>query len=302
LGIAQVWSVGWDTLNNVAFAGFQDTAYGDESATGSTAWGSGITTTAVYNRMFDQANAYTVQVDNSQFAITGQVIRYYVGTNFNSVARKAFNASGAQVGATTFLTFSGPGTPGTPQSGIVPVDKTNNWIGENIPIVRQLNQNDPRRALYGTTDLYEDSDPNGVTGAIVNRVTPIGMTGNITALDYGGRRDGLPFNQIAFVGTSTGELWVRNEFGVNFALQNLPGSSGPVNSVILDPDNWRHAFVLVGGTKVYENFNVADPTAGGWVDVTFNLDGPPTADGTPGSQALTRQSTSVRRISRTICR
>ncbi|MEO2089376.1 MAG: hypothetical protein ABGY75_07755, partial [Gemmataceae bacterium] len=281
MSIGQVWSVGWDQLSSRAFAGFQDTASADQTATGSGTYSTsykGFTNNTVFNAMFDQSNSYTVQVDNSQLSGAGQTVRYYVGTNFSTIARKVFDAAGNQVGNTTFLTFSGPGTPTTPQSGLVNVDKNNNWVGENIPIAMQLNANDPRRALYGTTEVYEDSDPIGSTGNIVNRVTPLGMTGRVSALAYGGKRAGATFNQIGFVGTSTGQLWRRGEFGVTWSNLGLPGS-GAVEDVVVDPDDWRHAFA-VRGNNVYETTN-ADAATPTWTNVGTGLVGAPGADGLP---------------------
>ena len=284
MSIGQVWSVGWDQLSSRAFAGFQDTASADQTATGSGVWSTsykGFTNNTVFNAMFDQSNSYTVQVDNSQLSGAGQTVRYYVGTNFSTIARKVFDAAGNQVGNTTFLTFSGPATPTQNQSGLVNVDKNNNWVGENIPIAMQLNANDPRRALYGTTEVYEDSDPIGSTGNIVNRVTPLGMIGSgqrVSAIAYGGKREGATFNQIAFVGTSGGVLWRRGEFGVNWTNLGLPGS-GTVEDVVLDPDDWRHAFA-VRGNNVYETTN-ADAATPTWTNIGAGLVGPAGADGLP---------------------
>ncbi len=281
LSVGQVWSVGWDQLNSRAFGGFQDTFAGEQSATGSGTYSSFLAG-AGYNGMFDQANSYTVQVDNS--GLTGaQTVRYYVGTNFSNVFRRVFNAAGTLVSSTA-LTFSGPGTPTTAQSGLVATDRNASWLGENIPISMQLNANDPRRAMYGTTEVYEDSDPIGATGNIVNRVTPIGMTGRVASIGYGGKRDGLTFNQIGFVGTSTGQLWRRGEFGVSWVNLGLPGT-GTVEDIAVDPDDWRHAFA-VRGNEVYETLN-ADAASPTWTNIGAGLVGPAGANGLPAGGLTT---------------
>jgi hypothetical protein len=279
LGVAQVWSVAWDQVAQRAFAGFADTAAAQQTATGSGVYDT-VLSTARLSNTFIQSNVYTVLVDNSQVAAPGQAIRYYVGGNFGTIFRQVGS------GPLTALTFASPASQTLAFSGLVGVDG-GGWQAENQPIEMQLNLNDPRRALYGTTQVYEDSDPIGPSGNVVNNVTPAGMTGRVRSIAYGGKRGGANFNQVAYIGTSTGQLFRRGEFGVLYDNLNPPGGSAPITDIAVDPDDWRHVYVVKAG-RIFETFN-GETAAPSWTDVSFNLVGPVTANGTPGNNFLTTE-------------
>ncbi len=250
------------------------------------------------DRFFDQANVFRVLSDNSLLSNTGSTDsltkRYYVGSNFSTILRQTVNASGIVTGS-SFLNFASTLTTTTSFSGLNFADRQLINANETVHIAMALNQNDPRRAIFGYNGLYEDADPSGATptGSIVNDVTPAGMTGTVESLLYGGKRAGVNYNQVVYMTTTTGQLWVRSEFGPVFtnitaALTAASGQTGSIYSVVGDPDNYRHIFVAQGG-KILETKDFGAT----FVDISDNLIGPPTADGTAGPGKLTTEIRSL---------
>ena len=300
LSITSVFSVAYDTQSDRAFAGTVDNQAISQVATGGNAYAPIFTNVDLRDNFFEQANVFRVVVDNTRidnngFA-DGLTKRYYVGTNFSNIIRQTVNASDVVTGSQT-LFFASPLTTGSRNSGLVGADAAQlNNANETVHIAMALNQNDPRRAMFGYGGLYEDADPSGSTptGAIVNNVTPPGMTGKVESILYGGKRAGVNFNQVVYMTTTTGELWVRGEFGPVFtnitaaltAASGQPGAS--VFSVVGDPDDYRHIFVAQGG-KILESQDFG----GTFVDISDNLIGPPTADGTAGPGKLTTEIRSL---------
>lgn len=302
LGVADVFSVAYDSLNNRYFAGTIDTQ-GITQVSGG-AYSSTITPTLL--NLFDQGNVFKVAVDNSGIDQFGnpiaQTVRYFAGTNFEGIIRQTVNASGV-VTSTSRLNFASTLTTGIPLSGLSRDTQSNGTYRrlfglnvrdsrndtENVHIAMALNQNDPRRGIFGYNGLYEDADPSGSTptGAIINDVTPLGMTGHVESLLYGGKRGGIKFNQVVYMTTSTGELWVRGEFGPIFT-KLATGQTGSINSVIGDPDDYTHIFV-VQGNKILESKDFGLT----FVDISDNLIGPVTADGTAGPGRLTTEIRSL---------
>lgn len=291
LSVGQFWSAAYDSLNNVVAGATQDTG-AVESGASSNIY-AGITSTASRNALTDQEYSYSSAVDNT--STPGRAIRFYSNSDFARVRRREFNAANTLVaGGDTFLNFAHPSTPAAALSGISIPNRGDLALAQDpsAKIAIQLNRFDARRGVYGLVGLYEDSDPLGgspVTGAIVNDVTPLGMTGRVTALDYGGRRAGVNFNQILYVGTTTGQLWLRGEFGVTFSnIAPVPGG-GPVTDVEMDPDDWRRAFVVQGG-RIYETRNAGVT----WTDVSVGLVTPPDpATGLPAAGGITTQIRSI---------
>lgn len=281
--VGQFWSASYDSLNNVVAGATQDTGAVESGANSNTY--AAITDTTRRNFLTDQEYSYVTAVDNT--STPGRAIRYYATSNFNNVRRREFNAANTLVGGgNTALNFADALTTNAPRSGITQTDLA---LAQDpsARIVIGLNVNDRRRGVYGLTSVYEDSDPNGVTGFVVSNVTPPGMNGaRVTTMAYGGKRAGINFNQILAVGTNTGQLWLRSEFGVTFN-QIAPGT-GQVTDIEFDPDDYRHMFVVQGG-KVYEIANITNGVSG-WLEVSAGLVAPPDpATGLPSGGALTTQ-------------
>ena len=299
LAVTDIASIAYDTQNNAFFAGTIDTQGIAQIASGGGAYSSVFSSTNLRDNFYDQANVFRVLADNSLLDNSGNfdglTKRYYVGTNFSNILRQTVNGSNAVTGS-TFLQFASPNSTTSPYSGLKFEDRQLINANETVRIAMALNLNDPRRAMFGYNGLYEDADPSGntPTGAIVNDVTPPGMTGKVESILYGGKRGGVNFNQIVYMTTTTGELWVRGEFGPVFtnitpaltAASGQPGAS--VFSVVGDPDDYRHIFVAQGG-KILESQDFG----GTFVDISDNLIGPSTADGTAGPGKLTTEIRSL---------
>jgi len=219
-------------------------------------------------------------------------VRYYVGTNFGTILRRTYDASNNVV-TSSGIDFASPLSTTIPGSGLT-LDPQGPNANENVRIAMALNQNDQRRAIFGYNGLYEDADPSGLTptGDIVNDVTPrdpitnaVLITGQVEQLLYGGKRGGVNFNQVVYFTTSTGQLWVRGEFGPDFTdISVNTGETGPIFAVIGDPDDYRRIFVAQGD-KILESRNFGQT----FTDISNNLIGPETADGTAGPGTLTTE-------------
>jgi hypothetical protein len=233
LRVGTVWSVARDTVNNTEFAGFQDVGVAQQTAPNSFNWAES-----------PQAGGGTLQgdgffqaVDNTSTANTS--IHYSLTNSFGSFTRNTYNNANALTG-TAQVMLAAAGTPGTALSGLNPTDRT---AGAGLnPFV--LNSIDPRLMLIGATGLYEDNNTAGNAGDIIANITPAGMTGFVRALAYGGRRAGTDYTQIAWVGTQNGQLFVRGETGGFVA--RATGGVGQISDIVLDPDDWRTAYVLQG--------------------------------------------------------
>lgn len=259
LGVGQFWSASYDNLTNVVAGATQDTGM-VQSGAGSTAY-IGINSTAYRNFLLDQEYAYDTQVDNTSLAAQNRSIRYYSSSDFGNIRRRVYdNANNLTVfpGEST-LNLANALTTNVPLSGISILDRSL-ARDPGAKIVMELNANDRRRGVYGLTSVYEDSDPLGPgsqpeTGFVVSNVTPPGMTGRVSSMSYGGKRAGINFNQVLAVGTSSGQLWLRGEFGVTFnQVSPLGAGAGDVTDVELDPDDWRHIFAVQAG-RVFRSTN-----------------------------------------------
>jgi hypothetical protein len=285
ISVGQFWSAGYDSLNNVVAGATQDTGAVESGANSNTY--TGITSTLQRNVLTDQEYSYVAAVDNT--SIPGRSIRYYAMSNFGNIRRREFDATNTLVfGGSTTLNLANQLTTTTPLSGITGGDLA---LAQDTSarIILGLNNIDRRRGVYGLTSVYEDSDPNGVTGFVVSNVTPPGMIGRVSALAYGGKRAGINFNQILAVGTNSGQLWLRSEFGITFnQIAPLGPGGGQVTDIEFDPDDYRRMFVVQGG-RVFETTNAVTATPV-WTEVSAGLQAPPDPlTGLPSNGALTTQ-------------
>ncbi len=123
--------------------------------------------------------------------------------------------------------------------------------------------------LIGRRGLYESVSSRG--DVIVNLTSQLtGKTANdrINSIVYGGRHDGVDHPEIFYVGTAEGKLYLRNESNT-VSLVTIPGAVGAIRDIAVDPEDWRHAFVLVGNLAL-QIFATVD---GGvtWSNITDNF-------------------------------
>ncbi|HMF16029.1 MAG TPA: hypothetical protein VKE98_02430 [Gemmataceae bacterium] len=120
--------------------------------------------------------------------------------------------------------------------------------------------------LLGFNGVYEDADTNsanGFAGDVITNISSnlVGMNGRVSALAYGGRRAGMPFANVAFVGTTTGRLFFRGETGSLFTNVTAQlGSTSAINSIALDPADWRRVYVATNN-RLYFTPNISNLAA-----------------------------------------
>ncbi len=121
-----------------------------------------------------------------------------------------------------------------------------------------LNTVQPTRMAIGTENNVFESMNQGDT------VTDLGVVGTVSSLAYGGTSGGVANPDVLYVGSDLG-LFVRTGAGGSLQpLTSYPG--GDPADIVLDPTDWRRAFV-VSGSSVYMT-----PDAGQtWTNLTYNL-------------------------------
>lgn len=236
----EVNSVAYDSLNNVFFIGNQDTGSAQQSATGSLTW-----------TQFGQGDGNTVGVAH----YVGQTVRYLMGNNFDSFKRVTFNSSNQEVaGSEVTLLLASSATPAVRESGVNATDR--NFAGfTRIPF--QVNPVDPEYLLIGMTGVYTSSN----RGDTVTNITPAGMTGQATAVVYGGTVGGSVVRDLAYVGTSRGDVFARFDSGALVttgfgAAIGSPGTGVGVRDIEVDPDNSRTVYVLDDVSRVWRGTEV----------------------------------------------
>jgi hypothetical protein len=267
ISLGQFVSVSWDKLNNVTFGGTQDTGTvqqtdgksldGSTTGPGNPVW---TTTPRSLGGALMQGDGGYAGVDN--FSVPNNTLRYHLGNGFPTLIRNQYNASNTLV-ASNFVRMASPTDP-TPFSGLDASDGVLNVFTSKYV----LNVIDPRLMLIGDNKLYEDNDPIGKAGDVIAKVTPAGMTGRVNAMIYGGKQDGFSFKRIAWVGTTSGELYVRGVADGFFSKVPLPGTGG-IDDVAVDPDDWQHVYVLRGGDQIYESTDAGK----NFTDISENLVG-----------------------------
>lgn len=259
----------WQSFNGVApnairAVEFFAVAYdpnGDRIMGGSQDNGSEIQT-GLNNQTWDHVQDGDGQ--NQEYDATNN-LRYSLGNNFGN-----FGRNGAQ------LQLRANGNPAN-FSGLRMADQPvmGGFTGFESFIPFILNSVDPTRILLGRVGLYE-SDPAAITptGDVIIDITPGGM-GQARSLAYGGRRAGMNFVNVAFVGTTGGQLFYRPEGGGAFinvsdgGMGEL-GGAGAVEDIVLDPQDWRRVYVL-RGDQIWLTNNVEDLVNNPFAQVTDNL-------------------------------
>lgn len=247
LGVTEYTNVAWDSTFNVASGGAQDNGTSVQSGAGNTVWTS-----------FRGADGGDVQVDTVN-AGAGRVFRYSATQNFG-LTRHTFDSATNQPVAAVSLDPAG-GLPGY----------TNHFV-----TAFELNSVAPERLVTGgtgTSPVYEllnaATAPNAA-GATWQAI-PVGAgfttvnDVNGSAFTVGGRLGGMDNPEVLVVGSGSG-VFVRSTAGGTLTATPTAFPGGSVRDIALDPENWRHMFVI-DGSGVYES-----PDAGiTWNNVSFNI-------------------------------
>jgi hypothetical protein len=233
LEVGQFYQLRYDIQNNAMFGGMQDS--------GSPGQVSGFGPVGSLNWQATLGgDGFWQDVDNISQASNGLTLRYSQSNTITSLFRLTYNSNNTLEGAPVRVELASPASPGTLYSGL-----TNADVGRFGLNVFAINAVDGAQFMLAMTSLYEDNDPAGLAGDVIADVTPTGYTGVGTAVAYGGKQNGVAFSRIAYVGTSSGQLWIRGATGGMTQSTKLPGS-GRINDITLDPDNWRRAYILRG--------------------------------------------------------
>ena len=136
--------------------------------------------------------------------------------------------------------FADPATPGKAYSALAAGEQF--AFGNNYFAINAVDGNLMILGPNNTSNVYEDADPAGLAGDEVTKITPATMKGSVRSLAYGGRAGGVDIPRIAYVGSDTGELFVRGATG-GFNAVTVPGA-GSMLSVVIDPDDWQTVYVL----------------------------------------------------------
>jgi hypothetical protein len=273
----EFYSVAYDALNGTIFGGAQDNGSAEQLGAQSPLW-----------RSFGGSDGGVAQVDVQsmpEFAI------HYKSDNSLSAFTRHIVDSSNHVVSDVSVGLVVKGTDGRTLTSSL--DLT---IRFTQPYV--LNTVDPMRMLIGTDYLYEsipDQNGNGGRGDVLTSLggvgpaasgglTPLNPVGQVTAMIYGGRRNGMDNADLTFIATSggtingrSGMLFRRTAIAVpgspslaDFTPVPIPQGSTTPQDLITDPDDWRILYLLDSSGHIYETIN-ADAASPTWMPLTGNL-------------------------------
>jgi hypothetical protein len=234
----EFYAAAYDSINHIVVGGAQDNGMAVQPQPGQTAWNTGffddVTHVAVDN---SGANAllYGIGPRFLNFDMTTGAV---IGSDF---MRGVFTTQARNVA--TQILLASPLTPTDFGSGLDSSDASFTGFA-SIPFV--LDTVNPQHLLIGLNGLYESADQ----GDVIQEVMSLGTsTATFTALAYGGTSGGKDNPDVAFAGTSAGQVFVRTQLApggnpANFNLAVNFGSDQVVRSIALDPGDWHKAYVV----------------------------------------------------------
>jgi photosystem II stability/assembly factor-like uncharacterized protein len=239
LQVTELHDIAYDTNSNIIIGGAQDTGTPQQTTPGGTTWNS-----------VSQADGGDVAVDTITLAGAKQSIRYSSNQNLGRFRRQTFDANNNQVGAT--------------------VNPTLTVVGGGAALVRQfvtpieLNAINPTRLIIGGGNSTYESLDQGNTITEIGPGIPVNSIPG--AIAYGGRSGGVDNPEVLYVGSGN-QVFVRTTaVGALNAAAALPAGAGTVRDIVLDPDDWRTAYV-VDNNQVFVTSNAGAT----WTDITGNL-------------------------------
>ena len=231
--------VAYDSNSNaILLGGAQDNGTSQQINTGSKTW-----------RLIGGGDGGDVAVDNITLAGSNQSIRYLSSQNLQGFRREVYDVNNTRVGN--------------------PVSLVNiNMTDAQFVTPVELNAIDPRRLVIGGMNNVFESFDQGSTVTIIN-----GPRAN--AMAYGGRSGGVDNQDVLYVGSGSisppepPQVFVRTTAGAPLSpAAALPAGADPVRDVVMDPDDWRSAYV-VDSNQVFRTTNAG----ASWTDITGNLAG-----------------------------
>jgi len=233
--------VAYDTVSNtIILGGAQDNGTSVQITMGSKTW-----------RLIGGGDGGDVAVDNITLAGSNQSIRYLSAQNLMGFRRQTYDANNNLISTVSIpLTVVGGGAP----------------LQKPFVTPLELNVINPTRLVIGGSNAFYESFNQGDSitqingpGATVNNVTS-------NAMAYGGRSGGADNQDVLYVGSGTA-VFLRTTAGAALApTAALPAGAGTVRDVVLDPDDWRSAYVIDSN----QVFRTTDAGAT-WTEITGNL-------------------------------
>ncbi|HVX63658.1 MAG TPA: hypothetical protein VHC19_23755, partial [Pirellulales bacterium] len=267
LGNNEVHNIAWDSNSKVLLAAAQDdgSSYSQVINTNSQQISGGVWT------QINGGDGGDVAVDNFTLAGAGQSIRFSASQGnstppLNSLTRQAFDSSGAPLTPPVYI--APVGLAGF--SGLFITPTVLNTIG---PTAAELAAGQSTRMVIGgyqsANPIYESNNVGSAApNAIVWTAVPIapGFGNTVTALAYGGMRQGAPNPDVLYAAGNSNLVYVRTTAGgtLNPTPAAFPG--GSVRGISLDPTDWMHAYVI-GAAGVWETTDAG----GSWIPRTGNL-------------------------------
>ena len=231
LQITEYHDIAYDSNSNVIIGGAQDTGTSYQLSPGSAVYGS-----------ISTADGGDVAVDD--ISSPGQSIRYSSYQNLGAFLRSTWDASNNLINAVyPALTVTGGGAALVPQF--------------YTPI--ELNAIDPTRLIIGGANSVYESLDQGETIVEIGS----GISANANSIAYGGMQGASVNLNVLYVGAGS-EVYLRQTAGSALAPTFFPG--GSVRGVTIDPNDWRHAFVI-DNNQVFRTTNAGAT----WTDVTGDL-------------------------------
>jgi hypothetical protein len=240
-------SVAYDPLSGIVFGGTQDNGTPIQAAPGEFTW--------VELLGGDGGN---VGVDSDQTAHPGITIRYSSFQNFGFFNRTTWDATNAMVDGFTpvrLLITSGLGAGETLfQFGSIQFYQ---------PFV--LKAIDPSRLLIVTNaNIFESLDRGDSLANLGGTVFIFGNGLGASPIAYGGRLGGVPKPDVFYVGVDAAILH-RVTLGGPITMLSYPG--GFILGLVIDPQNYRHVFVLDSNSRAWGSFD----EGASWIELTANL-------------------------------
>ena len=127
-----------------------------------------------------------------------------------------------------------------------------------------LNSIDPSRMLIVHSNIYESLDRGDSLDNLGSTVFIFGNGLGASPIAYGGRLAGVAKPDVFYVGASIGILH-RVTLGGPITMLSYPG--GVILSLVIDPQNYRHVFVLDTNSRVWGSFDEGVS----WTELTANL-------------------------------
>jgi hypothetical protein len=242
--------IAYDTNSNIILGGAQGAGSSQQLTTGSTTWTS-----------VSGGDGGDVAVDNITLAASNQSIRYSSSLDLG-FRRETYDAANNRIGDPIFPALTVVDGGATLQPRLVTLMELN-AINPTRLVMSGLNS-----VISGLNIVYESLDQG-------NTITQInGLRGIPYAMAYGGRSGGIDNPDVLYVcvriDTSTDSrpaVLLRTTVGADLEqTAELPTDASEARDVVMDPDDWRSAYVAVDN----QVFRTTDAGAT-WTDITGNL-------------------------------